>query len=110
MGGTQMILIEGNITPMIEKVSHVWDAWGLANHNPLVHDGHGIYYLGSGYWRSKVVENDSQQVGLCLINPDKTKDEIDTVEKALAIIFGHQFVNGDGRIIVMPQYPDWRKE
>jgi hypothetical protein len=47
----------------------------------------GDYYFGSGYWRGiPVIDDHCKMVGIRLVNPDLSQDDINTVEKALGII------------------------
>lgn len=46
-----------------------------------------LIYIGAGYWRAALVRDDSDLViGCRLINPDRTPDEIQTVERAVCIL------------------------
>ena len=62
-------------------------------------DGEEVYYLGGGYWRASPVFEDDDPVlignnvvgpdnivGVRLINPDRTADEIADVTKAMNIL------------------------
>lgn len=52
-----------------------------------VSGGQDIVYLGDGYWRAQLIwYNDVQLMGACLINPDRTGEEIALVEQGIAII------------------------
>lgn len=44
-------------------------------------------YIGAGYWRAILVRDDDENiVGARLVNPDRTADEIQTVERAICIL------------------------
>ena len=52
-----------------------------------------LWYFGEGYWRGKAVRKvkgdmESPVIGIRLINPDKTGEQIEAVEKA-ACLLGH---------------------
>ena len=50
-------------------------------------EGEGVYYLGGGYWRASLVETrDDGVLGLKLINPDRTSEEIADITKAMNIL------------------------
>lgn len=49
----------------------------------------GLLYLGGGYWRLRRVNDDAGRfLGVCLINPDRTGSELETIERAIALIIG----------------------
>jgi len=49
--------------------------------------GDHVIYLGAGYWRAQPVwDGADQMLGVRLINPDRTPDEIAAVERGLAIL------------------------
>lgn len=50
-----------------------------------------VYYLGAGYWRATPTMDGTQLCGLRLINPDRTYDEIATVERAVCILGGFKY-------------------
>lgn len=46
-----------------------------------------LIYIGGGYWRAAMVRDDSDRIiGCRLINPDRTPDEIQTVERAVCVL------------------------
>jgi hypothetical protein len=49
-----------------------------------------LYYIGAGYWRAAFGGNGAE-TGLCLINPDRTAEEISTVEKGLCILLHFEY-------------------
>jgi hypothetical protein len=59
--------------------------------------GDNVYYLGSGYWRARpVYANEDERempepertkpIGVILINPDRTSDQLQTVTEAMKIL------------------------
>ena len=58
-----------------------------------------VVYLGDGYWRCALHEHFARESGpteshvfaLRLINPDRTEQELRTVEKGLAVLLGPGF-------------------
>ena len=65
---------------------------GVAQHlcpgsNP-VKTSDRVWYIGDGYWRARPVFVDGKLFGVDLINPDKSFEDIITVEKAVAILIG----------------------
>ena len=66
---------------------------GVAQHlcpgpNPGLNTSDRIWYFGDGYWRGRPVFVDGKLFGVDLINPDKSLEEIMTVEMAIAILIG----------------------
>lgn len=53
-------------------------------------EGDGVYYLGGGYWRAKPSYNgegdDAMMIGVTLINPSKSAEEIEAVAKAMNVL------------------------
>jgi hypothetical protein len=69
----------------------------------------GVIYLGAGYWRVRVVsdprDGGGPVIGVRLINPDRTPEEIDTVERGLAILMRMAYVEEPSN----PTNPDLEK-
>ena len=51
------------------------------NNDASFSDLDGVWYLGGGYWRAKI-ENGK----IFLINPDRTQEEIEIIERAMQIL------------------------
>ncbi len=51
-----------------------------------------VGYIGAGYWRYKLVRDEVDDVkGLRLINPDRTAEEIEAVERGVAVLIRAEY-------------------
>ncbi len=54
---------------------------------PASFENDDVTYIGAGYWRCRQVVDETEEIiGLRLINPDRTAEEIAAVERGVAIL------------------------
>ena len=86
--GDRMILRGSNkpdpfIESVVRYVAGERQKWSVTKEG-----AYQVVYIGAGYWRAVLIENEDRTalVGIRLVNPDRTGEEIRTVERAVAIL------------------------